>query len=157
MKPHKVSIEYPEPLYSLFDTSRGGLPAIVVVNAALAEFAYRDVFPWHLSIILKPQALAQNGMPTEAEYLMLDAIGDIIEETVTGRRNAVFLARETWNGQRQLLFRVHDPEITNCALTQLMEGSSQQRHWEFRMEHDGAWSLACPVLSLVEKASGSDA
>jgi hypothetical protein len=40
-----ATIEYPEPLYSLFETSRDGLPAVVVVNAALREFLHRELFP----------------------------------------------------------------------------------------------------------------
>ena len=67
MSTSRITIEYPEPVYSLFDTSRDDLPAVVVVNAALREFAHRDLFPWHLSVLITPRALAEHGMPTSEE------------------------------------------------------------------------------------------
>ena len=153
----RVTIEFPEPIYSLFNTSRDDLPAVVVVNAKLKEFAHRDLFPWHLSVLITPRALAENGMPTSAECLVLDAVADEISAVVTGNRNALFLARETWNGRRQLLFRVHNPKFADRSLQQLISRGSQQREWEFRMEHDASWSFGEPYLSLFVNAGGSDA
>jgi hypothetical protein len=153
MTPEKVTIEYPEPLYSLFDTSRGGLPAVVVVNAALREFAHRDVFPWHLSVVIDARELADHGMPTRDEYLVLDAIGDLIEATLLETRNAIFLARETWNGRRQLVYRVNDPDVAAQALQALIDRGQQRREWEFRMEADVEWADANPYFSLFESAN----
>jgi hypothetical protein len=152
-----ITIEYPEPIYSLFDTSRDDLPAVVVVNTALREFAHRDLFQWHLSVLITPHALAEQGMPTREECAVVNAVDDEIEAVVTGDRNAVFLARETWNGRRQLLFRVHDPKIAESSLQRLIARGSQQREWEFLMEHDTSWSFAAPYLSLFESAGGADA
>src|SRR6187431_1703206 len=111
MRRETVTIEYPEPVYTLFDTSRDGLPAVVVVNHALRDFAHHEVFPWHLSVIAAAIELADHGMPTRDECLVLDAVADLIDDAVLETRNAIFLARETWNGQRQLLYRVNDPEV----------------------------------------------
>lgn len=151
--PETVTIEYPEAIYSLFDTSRDGLPAVVVVNAALREFGHRDVFPWYLSVIIDALELANQGMPTRGEYLILDAVGDVIDDTVLKTRNAVFLARETWNGQRQLVYRVNDPEVAAGALQGIIDRGGQKREWEFQMESDLEWAHAAPYLSLFESAT----
>ncbi|HEX8410441.1 MAG TPA: hypothetical protein VF883_16365 [Thermoanaerobaculia bacterium] len=91
MTPPTITIEYPEPVYSLFDTSRSGLPAVVVVNAALREFAHRDVFPWHLSVIVEAVELAGRGMPTRGETLILDTVDDRIDSAVLDTRTPSFL------------------------------------------------------------------
>jgi hypothetical protein len=162
MAPETVTIEYPEPIYSLFDTSRDGLPAVVVVNAVLREFGHRDVFPWHLSVIIDALELADHGMPTRDEYLILDALGDLIDDAVLKTRNAMFLARETWNGRRQLLYRVNDPEVAVAELQGLLDRGGHKREWEFRMEDDLGWAQAraqaTPYLALFDSATtGGDA
>jgi hypothetical protein len=54
-------------------------------------------------------------MPTPEENKLLFAMGDRIEEIVLGgrtsfgARNAMFLARSTWNELRELYYYVHDP------------------------------------------------
>jgi hypothetical protein len=156
MNTETVTIEYPEPIYSLFDTSRDDLPAVVVVNAALREFEHRDVFPWHLSVVVEALELANRGMPTRDEYLLLDSVGDLIDNTVLETRNAIFLARVTWNGRRQLLYRVNNPEVAAQALQDLISIGGQKREWEFRMEGDAEWALATPYLALFENATTED-
>ena len=151
-----VTIEYPEPVYSLFDTSRAGLPAVVVVNAALGEFAHRDTFPWHLSVIVDAVELADGGLPTRAEVLILDAVDELIDHAVLATRNAMFLARETWNGQRQLVYRVNEPEIAAGALRALIDSRRQAREWEFRMWGDVDWTDAARYLALLD-ATGRNA
>ena len=157
MSTSQITIEYPEPFYSLFNTSRGDLPSIVVVNAKLREFAHRDIFPWHLSVIIEPRALAERGMPTHDECAILDVVGDEIEAAIVGNRNGLFLARETCNGKRQLLFRVHDPDIADGSLRQIIASGSQKREWEFLMKQDATWAFAEPFFSLLLHAGGADA
>jgi hypothetical protein len=157
MSDDQITIEYPEPFYSLFNTSRGELPAITFVNAALREFAHRDLFPWHLSVLIWPVAMAEHGMPAREEVAALDAVGDEIHTAITGERNALFLARETWNGRRQLLFQVHDPDVADTSLQQLIARGTPQREWEFRMEHDAPWTLAEPFLALLANATSPKA
>jgi hypothetical protein len=163
MEPRTVSIVVPEPHYTLFDTTRSGLPAIVVVNEALLAFPYNDVFSWHLCVSLEAQELIQNGMPSPAESALLFEIGDEIEEAVLSGRtedngaNALFLARSTWNEARELLFQVHDPEVAHEALQKLLNSRQWARGWEYRMEQDLEWSKAAVVFQLFPLANGNDA
>jgi len=152
MNDDSVTIAYPEAEFALFNTSREDFPAAVVVNAALRHFPRRDIFPWHLSVLIFPTALAGQGMPTHAESAILDAVGDEIEHCILEHHNGLFLARETWNGRRQLLYRVHDPERANTDLQALTAEAVAKREWKFRMEHDASWSFAEPYLMLFESA-----
>jgi hypothetical protein len=147
-----VEIEYPEPEYALFETSLEGMPAIVVVNAALQSFPHPDVFAWHLSIQINANKMAEQGMPTSEESEVIGAVGDEIEKVVLADSNALFLARQTWNGTRHLIYLVHDPDRANDALQVLLAQPTSKREWDFRMDHDPSWSLAAPYLALFESA-----
>lgn len=157
-----VTIKVPEPHYTLFNTTRSGLPEVIVVNDTLLSFAYNEIFPWYLCVTLEAKHLIENGMPSPTESAILFQIGDVIEEIVLGARteyggeNALFLARSTWNQQRELMFQVHDPEITHTDLQALLNGLHSKREWDYRMEHDPAWSNAGYVFRVFPLANGND-
>ena len=156
----EVRIVVPEPHYTLFKTTRDGLPEVVSVNDAVVAFAHVEIFPWHLRITIEAHDLAQDRMPASDESELLFDIADAIEEVVVagrtgqGRQNALFLARSTWNGTRELRFQVHDPAIANAALKQLIAGREWPRHWDYEMTEDAAWRHAAFVFQLFAQADG---
>lgn len=146
-----VSTPVPPPHYTLIKTSRGDDPAIIVVNSALRGFDQRSRFPWHLSVLIDCEHVAQNGMPSGTESEALYRIEDEISGLLLEQQNAVFLARITCRGRRELLFRVDDPELADQLLRKLLSAPTPLRAWEYRMDHDEAWDLARPELQLLEK------
>jgi hypothetical protein len=102
-------------------------------------------------------------MPSPEESALLFEIGDEIEQTVLAGRtenngeNALFLARSTWNEQRELLFQVHNPEIAHVALQSLLNGRHWRREWDYRIEQDLEWSSAAYIFQLFPRANSSDA
>lgn len=158
-----VTIEVPKPHYTLFNNKRDRMPEVIVINDALLSFAHASIFPWHLRIEIEVLDLAENGMPAHAESQLLFGIGDRIESAVLsgrtqfGGENALFLARSTWNGIRELHFQVHDPEITHAALQQLLTSEEWQRDWEYRMHDDPEWQYAAAIFQLFPLARGRDA
>jgi len=72
---------------------------------------------------------------------VLDPICEAIDQNLARDGNAALLARITWNGARQLVYRVNDPEIANAFLTRLFE-EDPQRAMDYRMEPDPEWQLA---------------
>ena len=155
MSENTVTIEVPDPHYTLFDTSRGDLPAVVVVNDALLAFEHTDIFAWHLEVTIHANDLAEKGMPTSDESRLLFEIGDQIEKSIGGY-NGLFLARSTWNGLREIAFRVYDPDVADRALQEMLS-QEQPRYWEFKMEHDPSWQQAGKYFQLFPSASGLDA
>ena len=141
----------PEPHYTLFNTSIGDDPAVVVVNSALRFFEDRPAFPWHLRISVDCKSLGANGMPTSEESDALYRLEDSISEPLQATKNAIFLARITARGERVLLYRVHDPEEANETLQTLITTPSPLREWDYNMAHDLEWDLAKPELTLMEK------
>jgi len=141
----------PDPHYTLISTSRGPAPAVVVVNSALRDFSGRATFPWHLVVAISCRDVAQHGMPTSSETAILNRIEEDFSRVLCRDDNAIFLARITCNARRDLLYRIHDPEIANSQLQQLLSCPVSQREWEYRLEEDMAWHLAQPELRLLEK------
>ena len=140
----------PDEVFAILQWENEGLPAVCVVNQALANFEPKVVFSWHLSIIVQCNELAENGMPTPGERLTLDQIDQEFDNRLKEDGNALFLARITWNSCRQLLYRVYDPEVANQYLTEIIESESQTREFEFRMEDDETWEHAKFYLSQWE-------
>lgn len=145
----------PKEVYAVLHSEKEGLPAVFVVNQALANFEPKVVFDWHLSIIVTCEEIGGNGMPTTAEQQVLDKLGDQFDKDLKANGNALFLARITWNGTRQFLYRVHDPEVTNAYLTSVIDGQAQTREFEFRMERDETWEYTKYWLSHWENESGT--
>ena len=158
----QIRIDLPEDHYTLFDATRDGLPEIICVNDALLHFAHPEVFAWHLRVRIAAKDLGDNGMPTPQESEQLFASGDRIEEVILagrtpqGARNAIFLARSTWNELRELYYCIHDPEIAHTALQSLLSSGRPERHWNYRMSHDPEWTEAGWIFKLFPTAEGSN-
>lgn len=155
-------LEPPEPTYTLFDTTRKDLPEVVIVNEALLGFEHLEVFPWYLSVEVDYTEFADNEMPTPEESELLNSICDRIEPVVLEARtkldaaNALFLARSTWGGIRELAFQVHDPEIAHHSLQSLLKSQDWERVWQYEMRNDPTWQDAGYFFKLFPLAKGND-
>lgn len=135
----------PDENYYLLNFKKENLPAIAVVNVALKNFEPKEVFDWHLSIILDLEDLVENGMPSKKELELIDRYSDILDGNIKGKDkdkpNALFLARITWNETRQLIWRICDPEIANDYLQTIISDNSSPRAFDFNMEQDVRWKF----------------
>lgn len=159
----QITIEVPIPHYTLFNAKRDGKSEIVVVNDALLSFAHIKIFPWHLCVTVEAKHLIENGMPSPDESALLFEICDEIESVVLqcrtafGAENGLFLARSTWDGVRQLLFQIHDPDLVHEALQQLLSSRDWEREWDYRMHADEEWVEASYLFKLFPLAKGENA
>ncbi|MBV8804353.1 MAG: DUF695 domain-containing protein [Sinobacteraceae bacterium] len=157
-----AKIEIPEPSYTLFNAQREGLPQVFVVNEALLSFQWNRLFSWHLRVCIEAEDLSEEGMPTSRESSLLFEVGDQIEKlvlegrTAQGAENALFLARSTWNGFRDLYFQIHDADVTDQALKDLIASRSHRREWHYRMTEDPEWSEAAHIFQLFPSTNGLD-
>jgi hypothetical protein len=153
MKEFKVLI--PDEYYSILDFNQDDLPGVAVINTALRDFEPKEVFAWHLSIMLDFEDLIDNGMPSKAEREIVDPLGDKLDLLIKGndldRPNALFLARITWNKTRELIWRVFDPEIADKTLQEIINNGDYPRQFEYKMEQDDNWDLTQWHLKVYEK------
>ena len=144
MKEFKVMI--PDEDYEILNFTQEELPGVAIINAASKAFEPKQVFSWHLSIMIYLKDLIENGMPSRTEEVIVYEYGILLDENIKGqdkkKPNALFLARITWNKTRELIWRVFDPEITNTFLRQIISENSSPRPFDFRIDSDDDWELA---------------
>lgn len=146
----------PEEEWSLLEFQQESLPGVAMINSALRPFEPKVVFAWHLSLTLNFEDLIDNGMPSQLEREIVDPFCDRLEREIRGKDtqkpNALFLARITWNGTRELIWRVFDPELPHFYLQKLINSAPPEypRPFDYRMEEDPEWKLAKWHLSHNE-------
>jgi hypothetical protein len=73
-----VTLDLPEPHYTLVSCTRDGLPEVISINSALLAFKHPDIFPWHLKVTMFAEHMIENGMPSPDESKLLFKIADRI-------------------------------------------------------------------------------
>jgi len=109
-----------------------------------------------LSIIVEFADLAENGMPTSDEHDIVGRIGKHFDENLKADGNALFLARITWNGMRQFLYRIYDPEIANAFLTDIVDNNKEVRPFELQdgaRRRVGTREMVSPTLGNITMRS----
>ena len=140
MKEFKVII--PEENYTIVEFKQDNLPAVMVLNSSLIKFEPKEVFSWNLSIILEFNELGDHGMPIKNEVDLIESFEKSLDDNLKGNKekpNALFLARITWNGTRQLLYRINDPKIANIYLQGLINNKKYPWEFDYRIESDEKW------------------
>ena len=153
---NEVQVVLPDERYTLIEYELDAKSPVATVNAALIDFSHREIFRWHLSIIVSLGDVDEGGMPSASEREVVDPFGDELDEKLKAPPelpNALFLARMTWNGSRQLLYRLYDPERANEVLKTMVEAGSHPRSLDYRIEDDPEWRHAKWFLDAVAGAS----
>ncbi len=144
MKEYRVII--PEEKHSIIEFNQEELPGVAVVNVALRHFEPKEVFGWHLSIMINFEDLIDNGMPSQQERSLIDPVEDRLDSMLKGldktKPNALFLARITWNATRELIWRIYDPEFANRVMQEVIDTKDYPRPFDYRLEQDIDWKLA---------------
>lgn len=143
--PH-LRVIIPGEQYKIVEFIQEDMPGVAAINSNLKTFEPKEVFAWHFSIMFDLEDLADNGMPSIAERELMDNYGELLDKDIKGpddkKPNALFLARITWNGTRELIWRVYNPELTNNYLQQVMANDSSPRPFDYRIDPDKEWKLA---------------
>lgn len=139
LKENEVRIVLPEEIYTLIEYNKENLPCIAMVNSSLLDFEHKEIFRWHLSVIIDFEDLIDKGMPSKKEREIVDPFCDQLDEEIKAGGNALFLVRETWNKTRRLVWMVYDPEIAHQHLQYIIEHHRHPRPFDYRMEEDIKW------------------
>lgn len=129
---------------AVMQTIRDGRPELLVLNRSVANFDRHELFTWHLGIAMRAQAVDTDGMPAPGEIEIVNEVSEAVTmfvlagKTPLGAPNVLFLAQSTWNGVRELLFRVHDP-VAAIELISKKTFETWKRNWEFLIEEDPEW------------------
>ena len=145
----------PDEDYQIVKFRQDDLPGVAVINRALREFEPKVVFSWHLSVMIQFVDLIEQGMPSQADRDLVDPFGDMLDARFKGdspeKPNALFLARITWKGSRELIYRVFDPEPADAVLREVIEKKTYPREFDYRINNDAGWKLASWHLNACVK------
>lgn len=138
--------------YILVEFRQRELPGFALVNAGLQSADYRPRYVWHLSILIACNDLVGRRLPSPDEQATLNEFEDKIAPIIEAGSNAVFLARVTHDGLRELIWRVHDPEPANAMLQHMIQTKGHPREFDYRIDRDAGWKKAAWYLDRVRKA-----
>ena len=118
-------------------------PAVAVINKNLKDFDAKEVFAWSLTLDMYYDDMQEDGLPTDKEFNIIhdyleELSGKIIGDTT--HPNALFLAREFWEGSCRLYMQVYSPDPVDEILKSIIENNSQPRPFEYKMEYDPEWT-----------------
>lgn len=147
----KVRIVLPDEKFTIIEYKQNNLPCIAAVNAGLLDFQHREIFRWHLSVIIDFEEIVENGMPSKEERQVVDLFCDALNEAIKAGGNALFLIRETWNQTRRLVWMVYDPEIANLHLQYIIENNKHPRQFDYQMQEDFDWQKSVWYLNSVRR------
>lgn len=147
---NEVRVVLPKETFTLMEFKENELPCIAVVNSGLVGFEHKEIFPWHLSLIIDFENIVDNGMPSNEERAILEPFCDQLDEEIKAGGNALFLVRETWNKTRRLVWMVHNAEIADLHLKYVIEYAKHPRQFDYRMEADVDWNRAKGYLDAVK-------
>jgi hypothetical protein len=149
----ELSVIIPQEHFHIVEFIQDGMPGVAAVNYALKAFQPKEVFVWHLSIMIEFEELVDNGMPSTKEREVIDAFEVLLDANIKGpdakKPNALFFARITWNKTCELIWRVYEPEVANTYMQKIIEDKSPPRFFDYRIDHDEEWKLAEWALNAL--------
>ena len=147
-------VTIPEESYSVVTYTVDEMPAVASINAALANYEHKNYFEWNCSLIVECKELVENGMPSPAEMEVLNGFEDELSKGLAGEGelpNAIFFARITHNGTRQLIWKVSKPKQAYDYLANVMKEDQYPRNFEFVIERDVDWKKTENLAKMVQK------
>lgn len=148
MSEESFEVVIPEERYATLTAEEDGLPAVMVVNANLVDWDPKVVFAWNLSLLFTLKEI-KNGLPSKEEKARLYEFEDSLAPSLKGdpgQPNALWLATRNWNGRRELIYRVHNPELANEVMTQICRENTTPNPLHYEMTHDPEWRAAEPYF-----------
>ncbi|MEZ4687721.1 MAG: DUF695 domain-containing protein [Bacteroidia bacterium] len=150
---HEYHVVIPEEAFLGIRFIQEEKPGNALINRNLVEFEPKFVFSWHCSVLIECKNLDERGFPLASEIAKLDQLANFLDKKIKsgkgGNPNALFLAKITWNGTQELIWRVFDPELANNMLLDLIDQNNNAREFDFRIDEDENWELASWHLNAV--------
>ena len=145
---------FPPTSWTQIHAEADGSPDLAIVNQGLDAMRPREAAAWHLSIMIEMKDVIVGGLPSAEEQQTLVALREQLELLVMANDNGAVLASRTWNGTRQYIYRIRDPEPAHAALGRFIAQADILRAFEYRMQNDPTWHLAEVLLAPGRRFSG---
>lgn len=133
-----MSERYPGDEFAIREGVIEGLPAVMVVNHALKNFALKGEFPCHLWVDVEIEDAGEVGLPDGAEAQVLNELEDELHGRLKEACVVLFVGRMSWNSRRELFYYLNDPEAAHQTL-QAIIADEPKREFQYEMSKDSEW------------------
>ena len=127
--------------FSVLGSEVDGRPLIAIIDMGLRNSPDRQHLPFFLSLSTPLISPTSDGLPTKNDADSLNTWEDAMEARLRPIGKFVFVGRVTWNGNRELLYYVNDPQPAVEVLKKLSDAHST-RPFAFRCNRDEKWDKA---------------
>lgn len=138
----KITLTIPEEENKLVKILDDDLTGIATINSALVNFEPKKVFAWHFTLLIEIQDHGEDGIPSAEEQKILQDFELELDPEIKANGNAIFLARVTNDGLRELIYRVHQPEPLDNYMKKVIESGKNARPFDYRIDPDQSWEKA---------------
>lgn len=131
--------------FSIFEGKLDGHRLVATIDTSLREYKRKADLPWALSVsvpLIKPN---DEGLTTRQDANALNKWEGILEKQISEGSNFVYVGRVTWNGYREILYYIANPDPVKRKLQSLLDDHAA-RPFSFRCEKDETWSKASVYL-----------
>ncbi len=128
--------------YSIFEaTLNNGKPLLATMNSKLLHWDSKASHPWILTIEIKYDGTAHNGMPDESTYTLLHQIEEEITSQLPDYEGYLNIGRETADSSRDIYFACKDFRKPSKVLYHISRQYQGKQDIEFDIFKDKYWRL----------------
>lgn len=149
----KSGERFPKPEYLLFALRRDDVqsPIVGCLDVAYRNYSFQPEVPWLLNLTVKMEKDNGTGGPTPEEGKILDEFEDILSEKFRTLTRVHWVGRLTYDGVRDLMWQIDNPEPIHAYLQEMIEQVDNLRHFEYGILQNPQWETFHAILSDVDK------
>jgi hypothetical protein len=112
---------------------------IAVINTDLLRWDSKASHPWIAVLTLKYDGSANNGMPSDEDYSLLDKIQDELMSELKDSDGYLNIGRQTANGEREIYFACADFRKPSKCFFQVQQTYSDRFEMDYDIYKDKYW------------------
>ncbi|MEP2279866.1 DUF695 domain-containing protein [Maribacter sp.] len=126
------------------------IPGLCIVNKSLCNFDYKKIFPWNLTLRLKYEDKDDDLRPTRRELSLINKFRLRLENefNLNEKPSALFIVNICYSGEADLVWMLHDADITNTILKKIIENKEYQYDFGYNITYDVEWEEVSDYLDI---------
>ena len=133
--------------YTGFEFEVEGYPALAIINTDLKDLENKARWAYSVFIEIVPDAINENGHPTEEEYDYLNEMEKQIIEYLETQTGSVHVGHTTVYRARQIIFYAKEREQVESFLDHFL--TTIGRESSFEIESDPEWEHVAAFYDLL--------
>jgi len=133
--------------YTGFEFEVDGYPAMAIINTDLKNLENRFAYNYSVFISIIPDAVNENGHPTEPEYEYLNEVEKDMIAYLENQTETVHVGHTTVFRGREIIFYTKDKELVDLFLENFLPGI--ERESSFDVEPDPEWENVEGFYELI--------